>query len=167
MDSLWADLRYAVRTLRQSPAFTLAAVSMLALGIGVNAIVFSVTNAALLKGFPLVADKDRLLYISNNGKCCSYPDFNDWRDPTTTFDDMALVHGLGITLADDAGFPGNYTVTESPPTHSGSCVSGRSWGAISRRPTRRRARLPSSSFATASGKRDSPRILESLDGSCG
>ena len=126
MDSLWTDLRYAVRTLRQNRAFTLAAVSMLALGIGVNAIVFSVTNAALLKGFPLVADNDRLLYISNNGKCCvSYPDFHDWREQTTTFDDMALVHGLGITLADDAGFPGNYTVTE---------VTANTFGLVRQRP---------------------------------
>jgi predicted permease len=126
MDSLWTDLRYAVRTLRQNPAFTLAAVAMLALGIGVNAIVFSVTNAALLKGFPLVADNDRLLYISNNGKCCvSYPDFNDWREQTTTFGDMALVHGLGTTLADDAGFPENYTVTE---------VTANTFGLVRQRP---------------------------------
>ena len=37
MDSLWTDLRYPVRTLRQNPAFALAAVAMLALGIDVNA----------------------------------------------------------------------------------------------------------------------------------
>src|SRR4030095_6284306 len=113
MDSLLKDVRQAVRTTEKSPAFAIAAVAMLAVGIGVNAIVFSVTNAALFKGFPLVAGNDRLLYISNNGKCCvSYPDFNDWREQTTTFDEMALVHGLGITLADDAGFRGNYAVTE-------------------------------------------------------
>ena len=99
--------------MRKNPAFTMAAVAMLAIGIGVNAIVFSVTNAALFKGFPLVDGNDRILYISNNGKCCvSYPDFEDWRAQTTTFDDMALVHGLGITLTDGAGFPEDYTVTE-------------------------------------------------------
>ena len=113
MDSLLTDVRHAVRTMRKSPAFAIAAVAMLAVGIGVNAIVFSVTNAALFKGFPLVAGNDRILYISNNGKCCvSYPDFNDWRAQTTMFDDMALVHGLGITLTDGAGFPEDYTVTE-------------------------------------------------------
>ena len=113
MDSLLKDVRQAVRTTGKSPAFAIAAVAMLAVGIGVNAIVFSVTNAALFKGFPLVAGNDRILYISNNGKCCvSYPDFNDWRAQTTMFDDMALVHGLGITLSDGAGFPEDYTVTE-------------------------------------------------------
>ena len=107
------DLRHAAHTMRKSPAFTAAAVTMLAIGIGVNAIVFSVTNAALFTGFPLVDGNDRVLYVSNNGKCCvSYPDFEDWRAQTTAFDDMALVHGLGITLTAGSGFPEDYTVTE-------------------------------------------------------
>jgi putative ABC transport system permease protein len=113
MDSLLKDVRQAVRTTGKSPTFAIAAVAMLAVGIGVNALVFSLTNGALFKGFPLVAGNDHILYISNNGKCCvSYPDFNDWRAQTTMFDDMALVHGLGITLSDGAGFPEDYTVTE-------------------------------------------------------
>ena len=113
MDSFWTDLRHAVRIMRKNPVFTMAAVAMLAIGIGINAIVFSVTNAALFKGFPLVDGNDRILYISNNGKCCvSYPDFEDWRAQATTFTDMALVHGLGITLTDGPGFPEDYTVTE-------------------------------------------------------
>jgi len=113
MDTVWTDFRFAFRAMRKNRAFTIAAVAMLALGIGVNAIVFSVTNGALFKGFPLVAGNDRILYITNNGKCCvSYPDFKDWRAQSATFDDMALVHGLGITLADGAGFPDDYTVTE-------------------------------------------------------
>jgi len=49
----------------------------LAIGIGVNATVFTVTNAVLFKGFPLVAGNDRLAYISDaNSNCCvSYSDF--------------------------------------------------------------------------------------------
>ena len=113
MDSFSRDVSQAVRTMRKSPMFAIAAVAMLAIGIGINALVFSVTNGALFKGFPLVDGNDRILYISNNGKCCvSYPDFTDWRAQTTMFDDMALVHGLGITLTDGAGFPEDYTVTE-------------------------------------------------------
>ena len=59
--------------MRKSPAFTMAAVAMLAIAIGVNAIVFSVTNAALFKGFPLVVRNDRILYIDsrkNGHGCC-------------------------------------------------------------------------------------------------
>ena len=55
------DIRFAVRTLRRSPAFTLTAVLMLALGIGVNAMVFTVTSAVLFNGFPLVNDNDRII----------------------------------------------------------------------------------------------------------
>jgi hypothetical protein len=52
-DGLW-DIRYAVRQFPQNPGFTAVAVAMLALGIAVNATVFTVTNAVLVKGFPLV-----------------------------------------------------------------------------------------------------------------
>ena len=62
MDSLLKDVRQAVRTTGKSPAFAIAAVAMLAVGIGVNALVFSLTNGALFKGFPLVAGNDHILH---------------------------------------------------------------------------------------------------------
>src|SRR5215467_8003516 len=71
------DVGFALRMFRKYPAFTAVTLITLAVGIGLNTAVFTVTNAALFKGFPLVKDNDRILYITN--RTIPYPDFEDWR----------------------------------------------------------------------------------------
>src|ERR1051326_285202 len=101
--NLLADIRFSTRALSKSPGFAAVAVAMLALGIGVNATVFTVTNAALFKGFARVQRNDRLVYISNGGCCVSYPDFEDYRAQSKSFQSMALVHGIAIAFSDGNG----------------------------------------------------------------
>jgi putative ABC transport system permease protein len=107
LDSLAQDVRYGCRGLRRSPGFTTVAVMTLAVGIGVNAAVFTVTDAVLFKGFRLIDGNDRILYIgtqkNGRGCCASYPDFVDWRAQAQSFADMGAVADLQIALSDGTG----------------------------------------------------------------
>jgi hypothetical protein len=52
VESLWQDVRYGLRQLKQNPGFTVVVVLTLALGIGANSTVFSVLNGLFLRAFP-------------------------------------------------------------------------------------------------------------------
>ena len=98
MKDLLLDIRYAVRVLWKSPAFTLVAVLTLMLGIGANIVVFGVMNAVLLH--PLdVSDPQNLYQLRHRewtyGKLLttSYPAFEDFRQRNTTFTGVAAFNG--------------------------------------------------------------------------
>jgi putative ABC transport system permease protein len=86
LSDLRRDLRYSVRMLAHTPAFTLVVVLTLALGIGANAAIFSAVDAILLRDAP-VTDPDRVVSLytsSSDGRTqfssSSYPDYVDLRD---------------------------------------------------------------------------------------
>jgi predicted permease len=94
LETLWQDVRYALRVLRKAPAFTVVALLTLMLGIGANVVVFGVLNAALLR--PLdVSDPQNLyqlrpkLWMSGRLLTTSYPAFEDFQRRNTTFTAMA------------------------------------------------------------------------------
>ena len=104
METLLQNLRYAFRTLRNSPGFAAVAILTLALGIGANTAIFSVVNAVLLQ--PLsYPNPDRLVELEltspqGNGDVTSIPKFNVWREQTDVFDSVAAYDfsGPGINL---------------------------------------------------------------------
>lgn len=91
LETLLQDVRYSLRMLRKSPGFAFAAILTLALGIGANAVVFSVMNAFLLR--PLEVPQAESLYAvwrSNvNSAYESYPDYLDLRERNHSFEDIA------------------------------------------------------------------------------
>ena len=98
VENLLLDVRYALRVLRKSPAFTVVALLTLMLGIGANVVVFGVLNAVLLQ--PLdVSDPQSLYQIRHKqwaiGRLLttSYPAFEDFRQRNTTFNGLAGIYG--------------------------------------------------------------------------
>ena len=99
------DLRFAIRSLIKNPAFTVAAVLCLALGIGVNATVFSVIRAMLLRPFPY-RDPDHLVAIGEASvsrgwhmNTVSYPNFRSWQADNRTLSDVGIYQGSSYNLA--------------------------------------------------------------------
>jgi predicted permease len=100
MQTLWQDLRYGVRMLLKNRGFTAVAVLTLALGIGANAVVFSVLNALILH--PLHVPQAESLYGIQHGNEASsyqsYPDYLDLRDRNRSFDGLAAYDAAQVGL---------------------------------------------------------------------
>ncbi|MCY1022684.1 ABC transporter permease [Pyxidicoccus sp. MSG2] len=94
LDALVQDVRYALRTLRKAPAFSLVAVLTLALGIGATTALFSVVRGVLLKPLPFPAS-ERLVrlwqaspVLDSPRTVLSLPDLEDWKARQKSFTDL-------------------------------------------------------------------------------
>ncbi len=117
LDTLLRDVRLALRVLRKSPGFTVAAVLTLALAIGANAVVFGVMDALILR--PLHVPQAESLYGTEYGDYSgfqSYPNYIDLRDRNRSFEDLAafnfvfagLDRGNDPSVATGFATSGNY-----------------------------------------------------------
>jgi putative ABC transport system permease protein len=127
---LWEDIRFAGRLLLKDKGFTLVAVVALALGIGVNATVFTFVNAVLIRGLP-IADPDRTMAVDsfdrvrNRGNNVSYLDYRDYKDSAKSFDAWGAYDGTLANLSDEG---------QPPERYNGSHVSANTFSILGARP---------------------------------
>src|SRR4029450_2435956 len=98
------DIRYALRSFRKQPIFTLVAILTLTLGIGANTAIFSLLYQALLRPLPF-ADPERLVFIWNTyprmglwKASGSIPAYMDRRTQAPALEDTALLTGRSLNL---------------------------------------------------------------------
>ena len=101
------DLRLALRALARTPAFTIAAVLSLAIGIGANTAMFSVAHALLIRRLPY-PDADRLVILWNRSPGLgitedwfSTAQYFDIRTGHSGFEDVAIASGANANLTGD------------------------------------------------------------------
>jgi putative ABC transport system permease protein len=96
------DVRFAFRSLRKAPVFSLTVALVLALGIGSTALMFTIVNSVLLKGPPF-PEADRLVMLwqdlpQEKRVSFSTREFTAWRDQSQLFESLTAMTGTGFTL---------------------------------------------------------------------
>jgi putative ABC transport system permease protein len=107
-----SDFRFALRSLRATPAFTAVALIVLALGIGATTAIYSVVDAVALRGLPFER-ADRLMIVEETnptgkglgGGYVAAPNFYDWEKQQTSFEGLAAFQGKSLTTYPAGGEP--------------------------------------------------------------
>ncbi|MBA2623449.1 MAG: ABC transporter permease [Chthoniobacterales bacterium] len=103
LETRWQDLRFALRSLRKSPVFSLTVVLVLALGIGSTALMFTIVNSVLLNGPPF-PQADRLVMLwqdlpQEKRVTFSTREFKIWEKETQLFETFSAYTGNGFTIS--------------------------------------------------------------------
>jgi predicted permease len=95
MESIWADVKFALRQLRRTPGFTIVSLLTLALGIGANTAIYSIIQAVLLHPLPY-HDPNRLVLLADKQDAQEggvlYKDYETWRKHTSSFSGIAAYY---------------------------------------------------------------------------
>lgn len=107
IDTIWQDVRYAVRSLRRTPGFAVAAIVTLALGIGANTAIFSLIQAVILRTLPVTAPQE-LFFVARGAKDDLSTSSNfEWlervRQRTDVFSGVTAYNHRDFKVASDAG----------------------------------------------------------------
>ena len=107
LDALLQDLRFACRRVVRDPVFSATVVAVLAIGLGVGHLFFTLTYAHLVRGLP-IAEADRVVAVSTvdargADRGLSAGDLADLRQAQRTFEDLAAYTTTAVTLGDDDG----------------------------------------------------------------
>jgi len=112
--NLLQDIRFAVRLLVKDRWVTAVATVALALGIGMNATVFTLVNAFLIRGLPF-DDPDRIMYVGERDTMTgrsfmvSWPDFQDWRESQKSFIGLGAWSAGAMNVSDEGRPPERYS----------------------------------------------------------
>lgn len=105
IEQLWQDIGFGWRVLRKTPSFTVTAIMILGLGIGMNTAMFSAVKAVLLSALPY-PEPERMVQLNQTAEDghpmnVSHLDFVDWRAQTRTIESMAAFGINTVTIAGD------------------------------------------------------------------
>lgn len=129
VEALTQDVRFALRLLRREPGFATTAIAVLGLGIGVNNMLFTVVNAHTLRGLP-IRGADRVVHLSTiddraSNRGFSYLDFQDVRNGSRSFADLAAFRNATVNIGDQG---------KSPERAEGAFVSENAFTVLGIRP---------------------------------
>jgi putative ABC transport system permease protein len=147
--NLLQDVRFGLRMLAKTPAFTAVIVLVLAIGIGANTTIFTLVNAVLFKGLPFAHPEEvMVLNCTNHSQGhehlpVSYPDYRDWKAQSKSFKDLAVFQGISVNLSDSSALPERF---------QGARVSVNAFGLIGQSPMLGR------NFVPEDGKPGAPAV---------